>query len=80
MLTVTFTYSSDDKDGEGVCDSIAYLDLKSRMSFLVAIVKDGRDGRCGNKTGRSVDESPLDSSVFLLREDNGRRVTCTGRH
>lgn len=45
VLTVTFTFSSDDKEGEGVCDSIAYLDLKSRISLLLGIAKDGRDGR-----------------------------------
>lgn len=45
VLTVTF---SDDEDGSGVsnisvCDSIVYMDLKSRISVLLAIAKDGRN-------------------------------------
>lgn len=49
VLTVTFTFSSDSKEGEEVCDSIAFLDLKSRISLLLGIAKDGRDGRCVNR-------------------------------
>lgn len=47
VLTVTF--SDDDEDvNTAVCDSIAYMDLKSRISVLLAIAHDGRkDGRVG---------------------------------
>lgn len=45
VLTVTF--SDDAVDGDtSVCDSIAFMDLKSRISVLLSIAKDGRrDGR-----------------------------------
>ncbi|CAN0550436.1 unnamed protein product [Ectocarpus sp. 12 AP-2014] len=45
VLTVTF--SDDALDGDtSVCDSIAFMDLKSRISVLLSIAKDGRrDGR-----------------------------------
>ncbi|CAM9561470.1 unnamed protein product, partial [Ectocarpus sp. 8 AP-2014] len=45
VLTVTF--SDDAVDGDtSVCDSISFMDLKSRISVLLSIAKDGRrDGR-----------------------------------
>lgn len=41
VLTVTF--SDDAEDGDtSVCDSIAFMDLKSRISVLLSIARDGR--------------------------------------
>ncbi|CAM9795603.1 unnamed protein product [Ascophyllum nodosum] len=49
VLTVTFSDEEDQEGGSGdviVCDSIAYMDLKARISMLLAIAQDGRkDGR-----------------------------------
>lgn len=48
VLTVTFS-DEEEQEGSGdvtVCDSIAYMDLKARISMLLAIAQDGRkDGR-----------------------------------
>lgn len=49
VLTVTF---SDDAEvgstNTSVCDSIVHMDLKSRISVLLAIARDGlKDGRGG---------------------------------
>lgn len=43
VLTVTFSH---EEEGSSVCDSIAFIDLKKRISMLLAIAQDGRwDGR-----------------------------------
>ncbi len=41
VLTVAF--SDDGEDGDtSVCDSIVFMDLKSRISVLLSIARDGR--------------------------------------
>lgn len=49
VLTVTFSDESEEEDGSAsVCDSIVFMDLKSRVSVLLSIAKDCRkDGRAG---------------------------------
>lgn len=49
VLTVTFSGEMGLESGNSsVCDSIVYMDLKSRISFLLAIAQDVRkDGRAG---------------------------------
>lgn len=44
-FVLTKTFSAEDEGDESVCDSIVYLDLKSRISLLLGIARDGRDGR-----------------------------------
>lgn len=44
-FVLTKTFSSEDEEGGSVCDSIVYIDLKSRISLLLGIAQDGRDGR-----------------------------------
>lgn len=47
VLTVTFS-DEEEEENATVCDSIVFMDLKSRVSVLLAIAKDCRkDGRAG---------------------------------
>lgn len=51
VLTVTF--SDDAEDGDtSVCDSIVFMDLKSRISVLLSIAKDGRKDSRSSSTSR----------------------------
>lgn len=48
VFTVTFSDEEDGCVGTSACDSIVYIDLKSRINVLLAIAQEGRkDGRTG---------------------------------
>lgn len=53
VLTVTFSDDGDGEDGDtSVCDSIVFMDLKSRISLLLSIAI-ARDGRKDNRSSTS---------------------------
>ncbi|CAM9342286.1 unnamed protein product, partial [Laminaria digitata] len=53
VLPVNFSHEEEEEDAT-VCDSIVFMDLKSRVSVLLAIAKDCRkDGRAGRVKFRS---------------------------
>lgn len=70
VLTVTFSDDASDGDVDAsVCDSIVYIDLKSRISVLLSIAKDGRKSVRSSRSvreGRGGQASP-ETNIRLLR-------------